>query len=130
LLPAGAVFVNERLLLTADCHGWPHRIRLQLKHGLDLSFQFEQSWRAALLQRSDVQFTAGSGNVYVTITGTGFLPGATAFWNGSPRTTNFVDSAHLSVAVAAADVQSAAAITLTAENPGSGASNSISVTVQ
>ncbi len=74
--------------------------------------------------------TAGSGNVYITVTGSGFLPGASVLWNGSARTTNYIDSAHLSVAISAADVQTAATETLSCENPGSTSSNSINITVQ
>ena len=74
--------------------------------------------------------TAGSGNVYITITGTGFLPGATIFWNSSARTTSYVDNAHLTVAIAASDVRAAGTITLSSQNPGSGTSNTINLTVQ
>ena len=74
--------------------------------------------------------TAGSGNLYVTVTGTGFLPGAVVLWNNSPRTTSFVDATHLQVAIPAADLTSAATITLTSQNPGSTSSNSLSVAVQ
>jgi len=73
--------------------------------------------------------TAGGGNVYVTVTGSGFMPGATVLWNGSSRTTNYVDRAHLSVAIPASDIHTAGTITLTSQNPGSAASNTISVTV-
>jgi hypothetical protein len=71
-----------------------------------------------------------AGNQYLTITGTGFIPGAVALWNGAQRTTNFVDSSHLSVAIPASDVTAAATITLKVDNPGSGDSNSISLMVQ
>lgn len=74
--------------------------------------------------------THGAGNTLLAITGSGFLPGATVFWNGSARTTNFVDSGDLTVAIPASDLQSAATITLTAQNPGSPASGSVTLTVQ
>ena len=74
--------------------------------------------------------THGAGNTMLAITGSGFLPGATVFWNGSARTTNFVDSGDLTVAIPASDLQSASTITLTAQNPGSSASGSVSLTVQ
>jgi len=90
--------------------------------------------------------TAGSGNVYITVTGTvtgtgagtGFLPGATIFWNSSPndptkasaRTTNYVDNAHLTVAIPASDVLTPGTIKLSCQNPGSGTSNTINLTVQ
>ncbi len=72
----------------------------------------------------------GSGNRYLTVTGTGFLPGAVVLWSGSPRTTTFVDSTHLQVAIAAADLASAQTVTLASQNPGSGNSNSLTVAIQ
>jgi len=73
---------------------------------------------------------AGSGNLTITVTGSGFLPGATVFWNDSPRTTNYLDHNHVTVAISASDVKSAATDSLTCQNPGSGNSNTINVTVQ
>jgi uncharacterized repeat protein (TIGR01451 family) len=72
----------------------------------------------------------GSGNVIVTVTGSGFLPGATVFWNNSARTTTWVDGTHLSVSIPAADVKTAGSVSVTGENPGSTASNSLSITVK
>jgi hypothetical protein len=73
---------------------------------------------------------AGSSNVYLTVTGTHFLPGAVVLWNNSPRTTSFVDATHLQVAIPASDLTSAATVTLTSQNPGSTSSNSLSIAVQ
>ncbi|HKO10544.1 MAG TPA: IPT/TIG domain-containing protein [Acidobacteriaceae bacterium] len=74
--------------------------------------------------------THGGGNTMLTVSGSGFLPGATVFWNGSARTTNYTDSGHLQVAIPASDLQSAGSITLTAQNPGSAASGGVTLTVQ
>jgi len=74
--------------------------------------------------------THGGGNTMLSVSGSGFLPGATVFWNGSARTTNYTDSGHLQVAIPASDLQSAASITLTAQNPGSAASAGVTLTVQ
>jgi trimeric autotransporter adhesin len=74
--------------------------------------------------------SVGNGNLYLMVTGTGFLPGAVALWNGSPRTTTFIDSAHLQVAIPASDLAIAQTITLGSQNPGSGSSNSLSITIQ
>ena len=83
-----------------------------------------------LTSTSQSTVAVGTGNIYLTITGTGFLPGATVLWNGLPRTTTYTDNAHLQVAIAAADLATAQSITLTSQNPGSGASNSITLTIQ
>jgi hypothetical protein len=74
--------------------------------------------------------TAGSGNVYVTVTGTGFIPGATVLWNGAARTTTYVSSTQVTVAIPASDVATATTGTLSCQNPGSAASNTVSITVQ
>ncbi len=79
---------------------------------------------------SSTTIAVNSGNQYLTVTGTGFLPGAVVLWNGSQRTTTFIDSSHLQAAIAASDVTAAASVTLKADNPGSGDSNSLPVTVQ
>jgi hypothetical protein len=83
-----------------------------------------------LSSTSQATIVVGSANLYLTVAGTGFLPGAVVLWNGSPRTTTFVDNAHLQVAIAAADLASAQTITLTSQNPGSGNSNNLTVTIQ
>jgi uncharacterized repeat protein (TIGR01451 family) len=72
----------------------------------------------------------GSGNIIVTVTGSGFLPGATVFWNNSARTTTWVDATHLTVSIPAADVKTAGSVSVTGVNPGSTASNSVSITVK
>ncbi len=72
----------------------------------------------------------GSLNTRVTISGADFLPGASALWNGAIRTTTYVDSAHVIVAVPAADLVKAATVALTVRNPGSSASNSLSISIQ
>jgi len=74
--------------------------------------------------------TAGSGNVVLAITGSGFVPGAVVMWNGAERTTTFVDSADLTVAIPASDVSQSGAASLTVNNPGSAESNSISFAIK
>ena len=74
--------------------------------------------------------TAGSGNVYVTVTGTGFIPGATVLWNSAARTTTYVSSTQVTVDIPASDVATATTGTLSCQNPGSAASNTVSITVQ
>jgi len=83
-----------------------------------------------LTTASQTTITAGSGNLYLAVTGTGFLPGAVVLWNGSPRTTSFVDATHLQVAISASDLTAAATITLSSQNPGSTSSNNLSIAVQ
>jgi uncharacterized repeat protein (TIGR01451 family) len=79
---------------------------------------------------SQTSVSVGSGNLYLTITGTGFLPGAAAHWNGAERTTTYTDNTHLQVAISAADLAAAKSNSVTVQNPGSGDSNALAVQVQ
>jgi trimeric autotransporter adhesin len=78
---------------------------------------------------SQTSIPVNNGNITLTLRGSGFLPGAVALWNGVPRTTTFTSSSQLSVAIAAADVASAGSNTLTVQNPGTAASDSLTITV-
>jgi len=75
-------------------------------------------------------YQAGSSGASLTITGTGFLDGAVAYWNGAVRTTSFVSSTQLSAAITAADLVSVAVNQVTVVNPGPSApSNALQVSV-
>jgi hypothetical protein len=60
---------------------------------------------------------ARGSNTWVKITGTNFVRGAVALWNGSPRTTVFVSSTQLRMAVPASDLGSAGGNKITVVNP-------------
>lgn len=61
----------------------------------------------------------------LSVSGTGFVPGATIDFNRAPLATTFVDSKHLTAMVPAAEVGSAGTATVTVMNPapGGGTSN-------
>lgn len=65
----------------------------------------------------------------LAVAGSGFIPGAVVTWNGAERTTTFVDSSDLTVAIPASDLSQSGTATLTVNNPGSSASNSISFAI-
>lgn len=67
----------------------------------------------------------GSAGFTLNVSGTGFVSGATIDLNGSPLSTTFVDSGHLSASVPEADVAipGTAAITVVNPPPGGGRSN-------
>jgi uncharacterized repeat protein (TIGR01451 family) len=75
--------------------------------------------------------TAPAGNTWLTITGSNFVPGSIAQWNGSPRTTVFVNAGQLRVAVPAADLATAKTVNIQVVNPapGGGASSQLSFKV-
>ena len=75
--------------------------------------------------------TAGTGNTWVTITGSQFVPGSIVEWKGTSRTTVFVNSAQLRVAIPAADfaVPQIASLQVVNPAPGGGSSTQISFNV-
>jgi uncharacterized repeat protein (TIGR01451 family) len=83
-----------------------------------------------LTSLSSAALVHNSGNQYLTAIGSGFIPGAIVFWNGTPRTTTYIDQNHLQFAVASADVTAPQSVLLTTQNPGSPASASLPLTVQ
>ena len=66
----------------------------------------------------------GASGFTLTVSGTGFVSGATIDFNGAPLTTTFVDNEHLTATVAASDVASAGTATVTVVNPGPGGGSS------
>lgn len=85
---------------------------------------------ASLGSVSSSTLATGSGNVLLTLTGSGFAPGVAVTWNGSYRTTTILDATHVTVAIPASDLAAAGSATLVATNPGASGSNSLTVTVQ
>jgi hypothetical protein len=75
--------------------------------------------------------TAGSPNLALAVTGTGFVRGSTVLWNGSERTTKFVSSTDLVAYVPASDVAAAgsAEITVASPSPGGGTSSAAAFAV-
>jgi hypothetical protein len=82
---------------------------------------------AATLNPASV--SAGAANTYIVVSGSGFVPGAVASWNGSARTTVFVDASTLRVAVPASDFTAAGTATITVSNPNSSASSALTFTI-
>lgn len=75
--------------------------------------------------------TAGSAGFTLTVNGTDFVKNSVVRWNGSDRVTTFRSATQLSIAVTAADIQSAglAVITVVSPAPGGGTSNPQTLTV-
>jgi hypothetical protein len=72
------------------------------------------------------------GAFTLTVTGTGFVSGATVNWNGIPMPTTFVSSSELQAAIPATSVESHQTVTVTVVNPRprGGASNPVYFPVQ
>jgi len=74
---------------------------------------------------------AGSAGATITISGSDFISGSVAQWNGSSRTTTFVNNTQLTVAIPASDLTTVGVAQIAVFNPapGGGTSNSLSFTI-
>jgi hypothetical protein len=75
---------------------------------------------------------AGGPAFDLTITGTGFIQGATVLWDGSARTTTFVSATQVSAAITAADIASPGTVPVSVQNPApeGGTSNQLEFVIQ
>jgi len=89
-----------------------------------------QNSAATLASSSSSSIAHGSGNAILTITGSNLLPGVAVTWNGSYRTTTWVNSTTVTVAIPASDLASAGSASLAATNPGAPASNALQIAVE
>jgi hypothetical protein len=74
----------------------------------------------AIASMSPLSVVAGSANTVVTVTGSGFVSGSTVRWNGSNRTTAFVNSTQLTATITAADLTLSGTNSVTVFNPAPG----------
>lgn len=72
---------------------------------------------------------AGSAGFTLTVTGSGFLNGATVRWNGSNRTTTFVSGTQLTAQIPASDITVAGTASVSVAAASGGVSNSLSFTI-
>ncbi len=74
--------------------------------------------------------TAGGTAFTLTVNGSDFLPSSSVRWGGSPRVTAYVDQAHLTASITAADIGAAgtAAVTVFNPAPGGGTSSPVQFT--
>jgi hypothetical protein len=74
---------------------------------------------------------AGSTDLTVTVNGRDFVTGSTVRWNGSSRTTTFVNATQLRAAITAADLATPQRVLVSVGSPapGGGVSRSVSFTV-
>ena len=82
-----------------------------------------------LISTASATVPHGSGNTAITLTGSNFLPGVAAIWNGSYRTTILVDSTHITVDIPVSDLVASGTASVVAANPGSAASAPLSITI-
>ena len=75
--------------------------------------------------------TAGGSAFLLTVNGTGFLNSSVVNWNGSARTTSYVNATQVTASISAADIASAGTAQVTVFNPtpGGGTSTAASFTI-
>ena len=86
---------------------------------------------AAIIQSIDpTQVVEKSGQFTLSITGTGFMSGVKAQWNGSNRITTLLDSQHLTAIILASDIANAGQASITVTNSsGAPVSNALTLFV-
>jgi hypothetical protein len=77
---------------------------------------------------SPASATAGGAAFTLTVNGTNIVSTSTVNWNGSSRTTTFVNSTQLTASITAADIASAGTASVTVFNPAPGGGTSYAVT--
>jgi hypothetical protein len=77
---------------------------------------------------SPPSYTAGDTAFVLAVSGTNFVDGSVVRFNGSDRTTTFVNATHLTTQITAADVQAADAFPVSVFNPAPGGGSSSAVT--
>jgi uncharacterized protein (TIGR03437 family) len=83
----------------------------------------------AITSLSPNSVAAGSPTLNLTVTGSGFVFGATVQWNGSALATTFVSATQLTAQVIPASIAAAASVSVTVLSPGSAPSNALTFTV-
>jgi len=66
---------------------------------------------------SPTSAVAGGPPVTLSVSGSGFVSGATVFWNGSARPTTFVSDTEVAATVSASDIASSGVFNVTVQNP-------------
>ncbi|MCU1257600.1 MAG: cell surface receptor domain protein [Bryobacterales bacterium] len=72
---------------------------------------------------------AGGASFTMTVTGSGFLPGVGALWNGSPLSSTYVSATQLTATVPAALIANTGTATIRAANPNGPQSNGLPFTI-
>jgi hypothetical protein len=74
---------------------------------------------------------AGGSAFTLAVNGTNFVAGSVVRWNGSARTTTFVNTTQLTAAISAGDIAGAGTVPITVVNPapGGGTSNALSFVI-
>jgi hypothetical protein len=83
----------------------------------------EPAFIPAITVFSPASVSHAIGQLVLTVTGTGFVPGAQVQWNGAPRDTTYINSSTLEVFLPASDAGTAGSAQVTVANPFAGANS-------
>jgi hypothetical protein len=78
---------------------------------------------------SPTAVNAGSPGITLTVNGSNFVNGSTVTWNGSGRTTTFINANQLTAAIPASDLTTAGSAAIGVTNPGPFTSNTQTFTI-
>lgn len=82
----------------------------------------------AISKITPASILAGSGNVLLDVSGSGFVPSTVIAWNGVALTTTFVGATDLKAALPAVDVSGSSSSRITVQNPAPGGGTSSAAT--
>jgi hypothetical protein len=102
---------------------------IYLLRGPAILHQLLQTNTPPVVSGSSGTLQHGSGNGILSLFGTNFLPGVAVTWNGTYRTTNWLDANHITVDIPATDLNLAGSASIAAANPGSASSSAFIVAI-
>jgi hypothetical protein len=94
-----------------------------------ISATFAQNAALSITQLNPSSATAGGAGFPLTVTGTGYIPGSTVYWNGVSRSTTFGSTTQVTAMILASDIASAGTASVTVINPGPITSNAATFTI-
>jgi PKD repeat protein len=98
--------------------------RTRLARGSTLSVA-----QPAVTAISPASAAVGGANLLLTVNGSNFVPGSVVRWNGSERSTSFVNSGRLQAAIPASDLRSAGSAQVTVVTPAGAVSPAVSMPI-
>jgi IPT/TIG domain len=108
-----------------DFWGSGHGRVIMLRGSFVLPLSSTPNPKPSISTLSPASITFPAANTWVTITGLNFVPGSVALWSGAQRTTQFVNSRSLRVAIPASDLAKPSAAQIIVSNPAPGGGDSV-----
>jgi hypothetical protein len=113
---------HESVTSAGDANPWPYTALMNAPNTWALTLL---GTVPSIISLDPFTATVGSPAFELMIEGSSFISGTVALWDGAALPTTFVDSQHLSVTVSAAQLSSAALVTVKTRSPSSFESNAL-----